>query len=772
MPRAKVREVAYSFSDQALAVGGMFLANVVLARTQSREEYGVFALCYSIYLFVAGLHSAAVVDPYTVHGAGRYRDASAGYFRLMATANVLAGAASAALLLGACGVLRAFAPGGMPKALLGMALAITFLLSGIFLRRACYVQGKASEAAKASLVFFVVVVAGVWLAKATGRLDGFTVFMILALGWSAALLRAVGQFARLQEEQVATIASYWHEHWGYARWALATAFLAQLVLQGYYWLIAGLLTVSNVADLRVLTLLIAPAEQVFIALNYVVLPRFAALHAGGRAKELVGLWRRYVIAIVAVTAGFVFGVRVAGLPVLHIVFQGKFDALFPLLKVLAFLPLLMGVGHTMNAALKAMERPKLIFYGYAGSGIAGLLAGVPLVARFGLRGAVYGMLLSGAVYTGVLAASFWWTVGHNQEKETTREELSGEKWEPVAVTTKGVANGVYHDPNLAPIALFVYQRLEHTRRTVESLGANDLAALSDLYVFSDGARNVQGESKVARVREYLRTIRGFRSVNIVEQNGNAGLGKSVIEGVTRLCKERGRLIVMEDDLLTTPDFLTFMNQALARYEREPGVFSVSGFNFALRAPEGYPSDAFCFYRSSSLGWGTWRDRWEKADWTVADYAEFCRDKKQQKKFNRGGEDLSGMLALQMDGWIDSWAIRWAYEHCRHDALALHSLRSRVFHIGADGTGTHTRRGALRQSALTTEHKAIFLLPDHLEPEPEFVERLQRSLRASRARRLARYALRKWQGRKRGRVLPEACMPSKSPAKSNVSEVFR
>src|ERR1700687_3159600 len=178
MPRAKVREAAFIFSDQALAVGGMFLANVVLARTQSREEYAVFALCYSIYLFVAGLHSAAVVDPYTVHGAGRYRDASAGYFRLMATANVLAGGASAALLLGACGVLRAFAPGGMPKALLGMALAITFLLSGIFLRRACYVQGKASEAAKASLVFFVVVVAGGWVGKRNRTVGGFPGFIV------------------------------------------------------------------------------------------------------------------------------------------------------------------------------------------------------------------------------------------------------------------------------------------------------------------------------------------------------------------------------------------------------------------------------------------------------------------------------------------------------------------------------------------------------------------------------------------------------------------
>lgn len=291
---------------------------------------------------------------------------------------------------------------------------------------------------------------------------------------------------------------------------------------------------------------------------------------------------------------------------------------------------------------------------------------------------------------------------------------------------------------LAPIALFVYNRPEHTRRTVEALRANDLAQKSDLYVFAEAAKDESAAAGVVAVRKFIRSIDGFKSVTIVERDRNLGLAASVIRGVTQVCDEFGRVITVEDDLLTTADFLTFMNQALHRFADEPKLFSVSGFNFALHAPQHYPYDAFCFYRSSSLGWGTWKDRWQKVDWLVSGYNDFSTDKNQRRQFNRGGEDLSDMLAFQMAGRIDSWAIRWAYAHYKQDALSLLSLRPRVFHIGSDGSGTHTRRGALRQLPLTSDHKSDFHFPPVIETDPHLVSELQRLLRPSIARRLVRY----------------------------------
>lgn len=292
--------------------------------------------------------------------------------------------------------------------------------------------------------------------------------------------------------------------------------------------------------------------------------------------------------------------------------------------------------------------------------------------------------------------------------------------------------------NLAPIALFVYNRLKHTQRAVNSLLGNRLASDSDLFVFSDGAKDEAGFAAIQQIRQYIRMIRGFKSVTIIEREWNWGLANSVIGGITELCNEFGRVIAVEDDLLTTADFLTFINQALERYESEPRIFSVSGFNFGFEGPEHYPYDAFCFYRSSSLGWGTWKDRWEQADWKISDYNRFCADKKQQQRFNRGGDDLSNMLALQMQGKINSWAIRWAYTHFKQDAFALLSLRPRVFHIGSDSSATHSRRKSFKQLPLTGERKAEFQYPDTTRLEEHFVLELQRSLRPSLARRLARY----------------------------------
>jgi glycosyltransferase involved in cell wall biosynthesis len=291
---------------------------------------------------------------------------------------------------------------------------------------------------------------------------------------------------------------------------------------------------------------------------------------------------------------------------------------------------------------------------------------------------------------------------------------------------------------LAPIALFVYNRPEHLRRTVESLRANKIAQRSDLFVFADGAKNESVASAVGAVRKFIRTIEGFKSVTLTERDRNFGLAASVITGVTQLVEQFGRVIAVEDDLLTAPDFLNFMNCALERYRDEGRMFSVSGFNFAVNTPGDYPYDVFCSCRCSSWGWGTWKDRWEKTDWSVSDFGEFRSDKVQQRSFNRGGEDLSRMLALQMAGKIDSWAIRWAYAHFTHNAAALLPVVSRVYNIGLDGSGVHCRRALYRQHALPPEGDTNYRFLDSVIPQFCFSREIRRRHHRSLARKLARY----------------------------------
>jgi hypothetical protein len=291
---------------------------------------------------------------------------------------------------------------------------------------------------------------------------------------------------------------------------------------------------------------------------------------------------------------------------------------------------------------------------------------------------------------------------------------------------------------LSPIALFVYNRPEHTRRTVESLAQNELAPQSDLFVFADGAKNENARAAIQEVREYAQTIRGFRSVTIAERERNFGLADSVIGGVTQVCAQFGRAIVVEDDLLTAPNFLGFMNEALEHYKNEARIFSVSGFNFPIDSPEDYPYDAFCSYRSGSWGWGTWKDRWMQADWSISDFADFMGHKEQQNRFNRGGDDLTGMLSQQMAGQLDSWSIRWDYVHFKHHAVALFPVTSMVYNIGFDGSGVHCTRDTLRQRALSAGRAKAYRFPETADVPQHFAAGIKRLHRQSPARKLLRY----------------------------------
>jgi O-antigen/teichoic acid export membrane protein len=189
---------------------------------------------------------------------------------------------------------------------------------------------------------------------------------------------------------------YWKEHWNYSRWALASAIVLQLNTQGYYWLVAGFLSVKDVADLRAMYLLVAPTENIFVAISFIILPAMAAHHAANRMPALLGTWKLNALAVVGITGLFAIAVRLFGKTLIHVVYAGKFDGLAPLLYLLVLSPMLVGIAGTMINALKAVERPKTVCYAYGCSGVVTFLVAVPLVHKFGLRGAVYGMLVSGA----------------------------------------------------------------------------------------------------------------------------------------------------------------------------------------------------------------------------------------------------------------------------------------------------------------------------------------------------------------------------------------
>lgn len=245
---------------------------------------------------------------------------------------------------------------------------------------------------------------------------------------------------------------------------------------------------------------------------------------------------------------------------------------------------------------------------------------------------------------------------------------------------------------LAPVVLFVYNRLDHTVGVIESLSNNILAKETDVYVFSDAAKTDKGVEKVNAVREYILKKEwqdNFKSVTIELAESNKGLAKSVIQGVTEIIEKYGNVIVVEDDLILSPHFLTYMNDALTYYQNNSKIWSISGYSFPMRSLKKYSHDVFYSYRGCSWGWATWVDRWKTVDWNVREYDKFVHNKEWIERFNRGGVDLSNMLRMQMEGKIDSWAIRWCFAQSNQEMYTVYPAISYLENAGCDGSGTHS-----------------------------------------------------------------------------------
>jgi len=282
----------------------------------------------------------------------------------------------------------------------------------------------------------------------------------------------------------------------------------------------------------------------------------------------------------------------------------------------------------------------------------------------------------------------------------------------------------------APVLLFTYKRLGTLKKTVSALQQNLLAAESDLFIFSDQGKTPEDKMLVNEIRDYLRTISGFRIIRIFEAEKNKGLARSIISGVSHVIDQYGRVIVVEDDLLTTPNFLSFMNEGLDRYAHTRKVFSISGYSFNLgnKRPDGYTYDIYFTNRAWPWGWATWKDRWDNIDWDMKDYPQFVNDAPARKAFAQGGSDLNAMLRKQMTGKLDSWAIRWYYHQFRTKGLTLYPILSKVYNDGWDEYATHTKGANGRYTPRLDETNAqIFRLPDQPLVHPYYQKKFSGKL---------------------------------------------
>ena len=261
-----------------------------------------------------------------------------------------------------------------------------------------------------------------------------------------------------------------------------------------------------------------------------------------------------------------------------------------------------------------------------------------------------------------------------------------------------------NENKLSPILFFVYNRPYHTKQTIEALQKNELASDSKLYIYSDAPKNESAKQGVEEVRSYIKSIDGFKDITIIEREKNFGLADSIINGVTKIVNRYGKVIVLEDDLVTSPYFLRFMNEALEFYEYEKRVWHISGWNYPIDTKE--LDDVFLWRVMNCWGWATWKDRWEYYEKNIDRLVEkFSKD--DIYKFNLDGvENFWSQVLANRDKKINTWAIFWYATIFKRNGLSLNPAISYVRNIGHDSSGVHCGESDFQDNVLLNDKDKI------------------------------------------------------------------
>ena len=273
---------------------------------------------------------------------------------------------------------------------------------------------------------------------------------------------------------------------------------------------------------------------------------------------------------------------------------------------------------------------------------------------------------------------------------------------------------------MSPICLFVYKRYDTTKLMLESLLACPECADSELYVFMDEARNDSEADDVEKVRALFDNLQGFKAIHPYPARMNKGMARSVIDGVTTVLEKHESIIVLEDDLVVAPDFLTFMNAALEAYRDRSDIWSISGYTPNLKEIEQYDKNSvFLVPRAQCWGWATWSDRWETVDWEVSDFNYLARNKKRRKAFDMGGNDLFRTLEMEHRERIESWAVRWAYAASKQKMWTVNPMLSKVQNIGLKSSTSHVGWHDERHNVELLGNKTI--IDSNVQPDEKLVQ---------------------------------------------------
>jgi O-antigen/teichoic acid export membrane protein len=390
--RPWVNKGGFALLDQGLASGSNFILSILLARWLSPEFYGAYAIAFGIYVLLGLIYGALVLEPMTVFGGAAYRHCLRAYCGSLLWTH-LAIASVVCLVVGTSAAVTHTLGwgGGLPAALLGVALASPSLLLLVSARRAFYLELSPSQAAAGSALYCALMLSGLFVSWRYTSLTPFRAFLLLG---SAALLADMLLLVRLRSElppgePAPALKEIWHRHWRYGRWALASCVATWTPTYIFYPLLSTFSGMTQSGELRALMNFFSPLDQTLCALSLLFLPYAARMHMERGRKAMVALTRNLVILSVVGTAIYWGLIIKFHQSVFRLLYSGKYTHVAYLLPVLALGSLFWSASYGPAIALRAMESPASVFAAYFATTLISLAVGIPATRFFGLSGAVW-----------------------------------------------------------------------------------------------------------------------------------------------------------------------------------------------------------------------------------------------------------------------------------------------------------------------------------------------------------------------------------------------
>lgn len=294
------------------------------------------------------------------------------------------------------------------------------------------------------------------------------------------------------------------------------------------------------------------------------------------------------------------------------------------------------------------------------------------------------------------------------------------------------------EPGASPIAIFAYNRADKLAAMMQTLVRCHGFSSSPVKIFVDGPRSESDRDAVERVRQYVSTL-NYDNISYSFRTENIGLRRSIYAGVTELCERFGKVIVLEDDFLLSPDIIVYFDEALRKYTNCFEIWSVCAYMPQVSELRRHDS-ALLLPTSHPWGWATWQRAWKNFDLDAPIDPRNLQSYAFRQRFNMYGlKDYAAMLRLATGGKLDSWFIRWNYLICTRNGLSVFPPRSLVMNDGYDG-GTHASRWNVFSYFLHKESPNAFdfKLPDERLPDLWAIDGVVNSRESTLARWSARF----------------------------------